>query len=131
MEGSNGNARDSAVRRSILMAHPTSRIRHCAECPKCLTRYLIGFSPYRNRSYLVPMVAGSGEEYMLYCACGRPLTPSRWHWSEFKAYAVSKPAHRRGYGSPDEIMPVDNDVVKGASFDRQLHSESDRERGSK
>ena len=26
------------------------RIRHCAECPKCGTRYLIAGSPYRNGS---------------------------------------------------------------------------------
>jgi len=31
------------------------RIRHCVECPKCLTRYLVACSPYRNGSYLVPL----------------------------------------------------------------------------
>jgi len=31
----------------------SERIRHCVECPKCLTRHLIGFSPYGNRPYLV------------------------------------------------------------------------------
>ncbi|HZD09509.1 MAG TPA: hypothetical protein VE176_14735, partial [Candidatus Limnocylindrales bacterium] len=41
------------------------RIRHCVECPKCLTRYLIAFSPYSNGSYLVPTVYGSSEEYIL------------------------------------------------------------------
>ena len=36
----------------------TPRIRHCVECPKCHTRYLVGFSPYRNGSYLMPLSGG-------------------------------------------------------------------------
>jgi hypothetical protein len=73
----------------------TRRIRRCAECPKCHTRYLIGFSPYRNGSDLRPLVAGSCDEYMLSCSCGRPFTTSRWRWIEFKPYAVSRAAHKR------------------------------------
>jgi|HubBroStandDraft_3_1064219.scaffolds.fasta_scaffold06388_4 hypothetical protein len=38
----------------------------CVECPKCLTQYLIGFSPYGNSSYLVPSVVGSLDRYTLY-----------------------------------------------------------------
>jgi len=35
------------------------RIRRCLECPKCHTRYLLGFSPYSNGSYVVSVGAGS------------------------------------------------------------------------
>src|SRR5262249_24784083 len=73
-----------------------TRIRHCVECPRCLTRYLIGFSPYPNGSYLVPVVEGTWEEWILYCSCGRPPSSSRWSWSDLKMYAVSGPAHDRG-----------------------------------
>jgi len=85
------------------------RIRHCVECPKCCTRYLIGFSPYRNGSFLVSFVAGSLEEYTLFCSCGRPAIHSRWRWSELKTYAVSNRAYDRGYGPPEEIVPVNNE----------------------
>src|SRR5712672_2623069 len=84
-----------------------SRVRHCVECPKCLTRYLPGFSPYRNGSYLMPLVEGFADEWTLYCACGRPPISSRWSWSDLKLYAVSNQAHDRGYGPPEEIVPVD------------------------
>jgi hypothetical protein len=77
------------------------RIRHCVECPKCLTRYLVGYSPYRNGSYLVSG-AGNFEVYKLYCSCGRSAFSLRW--SELKRYVVSKPAHDRGYGPPEEIV---------------------------
>jgi hypothetical protein len=84
----------------------TPRLRHCIECPKCLTRYLVGFSPYRNGSYLVPLAEGFREEWQLYCSCGRPAVPSRWSSIELKMYAVSSQAHNRGYGPPEEIVPV-------------------------
>ena len=76
----------------------TPRVRHCVECPKCLTRYLVGFSPYRNGSYLMPLSAGFSEEWTLYCSCGRPPISSRWNWNELKLYAVSNQAHDRGFG---------------------------------
>jgi hypothetical protein len=82
------------------------RIRNCIECPKCRTRYLVGFSPYRNGSYLVPLVEGFCEEWTLYCSCGRPPTSSRWNWNELKMYAVSNQAHDRGYGPPGEIVSL-------------------------
>ena len=47
------------------------RIRHCVECPKCRICYVIGRSPYANGSCLIPTVAGSQEEYALYCSCSR------------------------------------------------------------
>jgi hypothetical protein len=83
-----------------------SRVRHCVECPKCFTRYLPGFSPYRNGSYLMPLAEGFADEWTLYCACGRPAISSRWSWSDLKLYAVSNQAHDRGYGPPEEIVPV-------------------------
>ena len=61
----------------LLMPH---RIRHCVECPKCLTQYLVGFSPYSNGSYLVPSVVGSSEEYTLYCSCRKPYAVSEIPW---------------------------------------------------
>jgi hypothetical protein len=82
------------------------RARHCVECPKCRLRYLIGFSPYRNGSYLMPLTNGFSEEWILYCSCGRPPTSSRWSWKELKLYAVSNQAHDRGYGPPEEIVPI-------------------------
>ena len=85
-----------------------TRIRHCVECPKCLTRYLIAFSPYSNGTYLVPTVYGSSEEYTLYCSCSGPPAASRWRWSEMKTCEVSKGAYDRGYGTPEEILPVTN-----------------------
>jgi hypothetical protein len=84
----------------------SARVRHCIECPKCLTRYLIGFSPYRNGSYLMPLATGFSEEWTLYCSCGRPPISSRWSWKELKLYAVSNQAHDRGYGPPEEIVPI-------------------------
>src|SRR3974390_3865660 len=40
-----------------------ARVRLCAVCPKCGMRYLIGFSPYRNGSYLIPAARGMPEEW--------------------------------------------------------------------
>src|SRR5690242_8798647 len=82
------------------------RIRHCVECSKCRTRYLIGFSPYRNGSDLVCFGAGSSEECTLHCTCGRPPIQSRWSWSQLTRYAVSNRAYDRGYGPPEEVVPV-------------------------
>lgn len=83
-----------------------SRIRHCVECPKCLTRYLIPFSPYRNGSYLIQTVEGSSEEYALYCACRKGTVASLCRWSEVKSCEVSNAAYDRGYGTPEEIVPI-------------------------
>jgi hypothetical protein len=79
-------------------------IRRCAECPKCSTRYLIGFSPYSNGSYLVPTSRGSSDEYTLYCACCTPPASSQWRWNDMNAFAVAKAAHERGYGDCTEIF---------------------------
>ncbi len=85
----------------------TIRMRHCVECPKCHTRYLVGFSPYHNGSQLVPLGAVL-EEWILYCSCGRPATSSRWSSTELKIYAVSDQAHGRGYGPPKEIVRAES-----------------------
>jgi hypothetical protein len=79
-------------------------VRHCVECPKCQTRYLIGFSPYDNGSYLVSRFDAESTEFRLHCSCGRP--PVYGRCEQLKRYAVSKPAHDRGYGSPEEIVPI-------------------------
>lgn len=85
---------------------PLLRVRHCVECPKCRIRYLPGFSPYRNGAYLVPLTDNLPTEWTLYCSCRTPHVASLWCWSELKQYAVSSEAHRRGYGTPDEIWDV-------------------------
>ena len=79
------------------------RLRHCLECPECCTRYLIGFSPYTNGSYVVSFVTECSEEYKLFCPCRQPPVCSRWNWRELKTYAVSNRAYARGYGSPKEV----------------------------
>src|SRR5271168_1667164 len=81
------------------------RIRHCVECPRCNTCYLIASSPYSNGAYLLRTGAGSSEEYALYCFCEGAEHPSRWRWREVKVCEVSKAAHSRGYGTLDEIRP--------------------------
>lgn len=78
-------------------------LRHCVECPKCHTRYLIGFSPYRNGASLVRIGARLSDEYILYCSCSNPPVSSRWHGDQIKKYQVSKAAHSRRYGTPEEI----------------------------
>ena len=83
-----------------------SRVRHCVECPKCHTRYVPGFSPYRNGSYLIPLAANALSGWTLYCACGIPHVCSRWSEMELKAYQVSGETYLRGYGSPDEIRSI-------------------------
>ena len=82
------------------------RIRHCVECPKCATRYLVGFSPYENGSYLIPIARGTDQEWTLYCSCGTPHSSSRWTSDEMKAYHVSRYAHGRGFGPPEEIIQI-------------------------
>src|SRR5437660_538137 len=85
----------------------SSRVRHCVECPKCRTRYLVGFSPYPNGSYLLPITRGLCDEWILYCSCARPPHSSRWNWNELKLYDVGNQAHHRGYGPPEEIVCLD------------------------
>lgn len=82
------------------------RVRHCVECPKCLTRYLPGSSPYGNGSYLMPLTENFSAGWMLYCSCSVPHASSQWGWSDLKPYDVSIKAHRRGYGSAAEIRDV-------------------------
>jgi hypothetical protein len=90
--------------KSLVRGHApmAPRVRHCVECPRCFTRYLVGFSPYPNGSSLRLLAARFSEEWTLCCACG---AASRWNWNELKAYVVSCQAYGRGYGSPDEIVP--------------------------
>ncbi|MGA7629916.1 MAG: hypothetical protein WCB11_04070, partial [Terriglobales bacterium] len=66
-----------------------------------------GFSPYRNGSYLMPMLEGISEGWTLYCSCASPPASSRWCGSELKMYAVSTHAHGRGFGPPEEIVRVE------------------------
>jgi hypothetical protein len=100
----------------------TLRMRHCVECPKCHTRYLIGFSPYRNGSQLVPLASGVWEEWILYCSCGRPATSSRWTSTELKVYTISDEAYGRGYGPPEEIVLAESHADRNARSARAFRS---------
>lgn len=97
------------------------RIRYCVECPKCLTRYLIASSPYRNGSYLIPTAPYSPAEYILYCSCGSPAVSSRWRWSELKTYKVSKAAFVRGFGKAEEIALLDSQIPAAWVFGGTPH----------
>lgn len=81
-----------------------SRIRHCIECPGCRIRYVISLSPYKNGAYLTTLLNGYGEEYILYCRCGRG--PSRWSGTEVMMCEVSKAAFQRGFGMANEVLPL-------------------------
>lgn len=82
------------------------RIRHCVECSKCHTRYIVSLSPYRNGSYIIPTVRGSSEEYALYCSCRKAAKV--WRWSEVQTCKIASQAYERGYGTPEEIVQVTN-----------------------
>jgi hypothetical protein len=90
----------------VLLRAIMLRVRHCVECPKCRTRYLPGFSPYRNGSYLEPLTENLSAGWTLYCSRRAPNVASQWSWNDLKPYAVSTRAHGRGYGTPDEIWDV-------------------------
>jgi hypothetical protein len=86
-----------------------SRVRHCVECPKCRTRYLPSFSPYRNGSYLIPLTADAASGWILHCSCRKPPVSSQWGSTDLKPYEICRQAYRRGYGSPDEVWDVTRD----------------------
>jgi hypothetical protein len=65
---------------------------------------LLAFSPFSNGSFLVRTPAAFPQEYMLYCFCRHPPVFTHWRETEVKAYVVSKAAHRRGYGTPAEVV---------------------------
>src|SRR5215472_17206557 len=83
-----------------------SRVRHCVECPKCHTRYLPSFSPYRNGSYLIPLTAHGATGWILYCSCRMPPASSQWSSTDLKPYEICRQAYRRGYGSAEEVWDV-------------------------
>ncbi|HEX6805843.1 MAG TPA: hypothetical protein VF133_19360 [Terriglobales bacterium] len=82
-------------------------IRHCVECPNCHVHYLIAFSPYGNGSHLARTGSGSGEEYILYCFCQGARIASCVRAPQVKVCEVSKAAYKRGYGTLEEILPVE------------------------
>src|SRR5947207_10542082 len=94
------------------------RIRHCIECPKCHTRYILGASPYRNGAYLISRLGENAEVHTLYCACGKPPAPTRW--TDVRTYVVSSRAYHQGYGSPQEIMLVRDEGTKGTPTERRI-----------
>jgi hypothetical protein len=99
------------------------RVRHCVECPECRTRYLVGFSPYRNGSYLLPVLPEISVEWILYCACAKLPVRSRWHGEELNRYAVSRQAYHRGYGSSEEVVLL---MERGRRLPRAEHAPAAR-----
>jgi hypothetical protein len=53
----------------------------------------------------MPLAEGR-DEWILYCSCGRPPASSRWSSNDLKVYVVSNQAYDRGYGQPEEIVPI-------------------------
>lgn len=100
------------------------RVRHCVECPRCHTWYIIGFSPYKNGAHLVRTGEGISEQYTLYCLCDGAALPNSWRWREIKTCEVTKLAHHRGYGSRDEIWPLTRRLSNESWFDihRDFHA---------
>lgn len=112
----------------FLFGRFMSRVRHCVECPKCLTRYLIAFSPYNNGAYVVPTMYGSSEEYTLYCYCAGSHVVSRWRWSETMVCEVSKAAYERGYGTAEEMMAFSDPPSWSFNVSRCLSSQQTSKR---
>jgi hypothetical protein len=81
----------------------SSRLHRCVECPKCHTRYVMGFDPYGNGSHIVSDAAGGTDLRLLFCTCSVPEY-HEFKLSELKAYAVPHDAYVRGYGSADQIV---------------------------
>ena len=79
-----------------------ARIRHCVECLECRTRYVIGFSPYENGTYLLCRRERNSELYILLCSCGEPFSISRLAETVLARYVVPIGAYQRGYGSPGD-----------------------------
>lgn len=71
----------------------------------------------QNGSYLIPVVHGYSDEYILYCSCRRGGPRSRWKSSEVKTCDVSSEAYERGYGTPDEVLLVDEQRREDGVFD--------------
>ena len=122
----NAHSNARRTRASSLGTHMRCRIRHCISCPHCRTRYVLGFSPYANGSYLLLTAVGSLEEYTLCCSCTRLPTPRRWKAGEIRAYEISNSAYCRGYGSPDEVVLVAGQRGEGIDISTQLNFESSR-----
>lgn len=111
------NPRATSIVCSCIAWSMSVRIRHCVQCPKCLTLYLVSASPFANGSYLVRTFPSSLDEYTLYCSCSSPSASSRWRGPDMKPCEVSKAAHQRGFGAPDEVFPVDHRPRKPWKFD--------------
>ena len=92
------------------------RIRHCVECPKCFTRYLISLSPYRNGAYVLATSRGCGDEYILFCSCKKGGAATPWKWSEVMTCRVTKEAFERGFRPAAEIMRVRGEDKESWTF---------------
>jgi hypothetical protein len=89
------------------------RRRHCVECPNCHTRYIIGFSPFGNGSYIVARSEDAAIHF-LFCSCGAESDCHPFKMSALRTYIVTAEAHARGYGSPDEIVLADDEKKKAS-----------------
>jgi len=96
------------VYHSVLMS---LFVRHCVECPRCLTRYLMAASPYNNGSLLL-RPSNESDEFLLYCTCLRPPVVSRWSWGTAVRCAVSKAVYMRGFGTRQEVVTVGKGAMR-------------------
>ncbi|HEV7218856.1 MAG: hypothetical protein ACHP8A_00905 [Terriglobales bacterium] len=58
----------------------------------------------------MPLGDGFSGGWTLYCSCGRPPISSRWSSNELRVFTVSDQAYDHGYGPPEEIVPVGEQV---------------------
>ncbi len=69
---------------------------------------MIGFSPYDNGACLLRRREGNFELYTLLCSCGEPFSITRLPEKVLIRCVVLTRAYQRGYGSPEEIVPLDS-----------------------
>ena len=79
-----------------------SRICRCLTCPSCHTRYATRHATYANGASIAADPAAA-DLFKLCCACGQSYLFKR---SQLQTFVLTQSAYLRGYGSPDEIMPI-------------------------
>ena len=87
----------------------------CVECPKCLTQYLIGFSPTVIALILCRRLLVLWIDTRCTVPCRSPCAVSRWN--QVRACQVSNAAYTRGYGTPEEVALVITQTWNSWSFD--------------
>jgi len=73
---------------------------------------VIASRSYANGSLLLHTGEGISDEFILYCGCTRPPVLSKWTWRTAIRCAVSKTAYARGFGTPQEIVPLSKRAIR-------------------